>query len=81
MWAYSEMQKSTVDRNKIREMRTEYFEFRIRVETQGRKNGSNINERIATPFYSLDFTSKHLVLMMPTSHPHVGRNGQPFLAV
>lgn len=74
--------KSTVGREKTRKMRTECFDYRIRDKPQGRKNGSNmITERVATLCYCLDFTSKHLVLMMPVSHLRVGRNGQPLLAV
>lgn len=74
--------KSTVGREKTRKMRTECFDYRIRDKPQGRKNGSNmITERVATPCYCLDFTSKHLVLMMPVSYLCVGRNGQPMLAV
>lgn len=76
------MQKSTIGRDKIRKMRNECFDCRIREEAQGRENGSNmITERVAPPCYCLDFASKHLVLMMPVSHLHVGRNGQPLLAV
>lgn len=76
------MQKSTVGREKIRKMRIECFDDRIREEAQGRKNVSNmITERVAAPCYCLGFSSKRLVLMMPVSYLQVGRNGPPLLAV